>query len=47
MDLGADWSTVITDSRAKVEQLVNEFFEAKLLGIPEVREFLEGLEDSR
>ena len=47
VDLGADWSTVITDSRAKVEQLVNEFFEAKLLGIPEVREFLEGLEDSR
>ena len=47
VDLGADWSTVIADSRAKVEQLVNEFFEAKLLGIPEVREFLEGLEDSR
>ena len=46
VDLGADWSTVIADSRAKVEQLVNEFFEAKLLGIPEVREFLEGLEDS-
>ena len=47
VDLGADWSTVIADSRAKVEQLVNEFFEAKLLGIPEVREFLEGLEDNR
>ena len=47
VDLGADWGTLIADSRAKVEQLVNDFFEAKLLGIPEVREFLEGLEDSR
>ena len=46
VDLGADWGTLIADSRAKVEQLVNDFFEAKLLGIPEVREFLEGLEDS-
>jgi len=47
VDLGDDWGTLIADSRTKVEQLVNQFFEAKLLGIPEVREFLEGLEDSR
>ncbi|MDY6877794.1 MAG: hypothetical protein SWK90_16555 [Chloroflexota bacterium] len=45
VDLGADWGTLIVDSRAKVEQLVNDFFEAKLMGIPEVCEFLEGLED--
>jgi len=34
---------LIVDSRAKVEQLVNEFFKAKLLGIPEVQEFLNSL----
>ena len=43
VDLGDDWSILIADSRAKVEQLVNEFFKAKLLGILEVQEFLEGL----
>ncbi len=42
--LGAEWSTLIADSRNKVEELVNEFFKAKLLGIPEVREFLDALE---
>jgi hypothetical protein len=41
--LGEDWGPLIVDSRAKVEQLVNEFFKAKLLGIPEVREFLDSL----
>ncbi len=43
-DLGEEWSTLIADSRAKVEEMVNAFFRDKLLGIPEVREFLEGLE---
>ena len=43
VDLGEDWAALIADSRAKVEQLVNEFFKAKLLGIPEVREFLDEL----
>ena len=43
--LGEDWSTLITDSRAKVEGLVNQFFRAKLLGIPEVCEFLDSLEE--
>ena len=43
--LGKDWSTLITDSRAKVEELVNEFFKVKLLGIPEVQEFLDSLEE--
>ena len=42
--LGEDWGPLIVDSRAKVEQLVNEFFKAKLLGIPEVQEFLDSLE---
>ncbi len=43
VELGEDWSMLVADSRAKVEQLVNEFFKAKLLGIPEVREFLDSL----
>jgi hypothetical protein len=44
VDLGEHWSTLVADSRAKVEQLVNEFFKAKLLGIPEAREFLDALD---
>ena len=43
VDLGEDWAALIADSRAKVEQLVNEFFKVKLLGIPEVQEFLDSL----
>ena len=39
-ELGDDWDALIGDSRAKLEQLVNEFFKAKLLAIPEVEEFL-------
>jgi hypothetical protein len=46
VDLGDDWDTLIGDSRAKLEQLVNEFFKAKLLGIPEVQEFLDSLATS-
>ncbi len=45
VDLGDDWDTLIADSRAKVEQLVNEFFKAKLVGIPEAREFLDSLRE--
>jgi len=44
VELGEDWGPLIVDSRAKVEQLVNEFFKAKLLGIPEVEEFLDSLD---
>ncbi|MBN1810692.1 MAG: hypothetical protein JXA14_02530 [Anaerolineae bacterium] len=44
-DLGEGWGELISDSRAKVESLVNEFFKAKLLGIPEVKEFLDSLEE--
>ena len=43
-DLGAGWDTLIAKSRSKTEELVNKFFEAKLLGIPEAREFLDSLE---
>jgi len=43
-ELGDDWDALIGDSRAKLEQLVNEFFKAKLLGIPEVEEFLDTVE---
>ncbi len=43
-ELAENRDKVIGDSRARVEEVVNEFFGAKLLGIPEVREFLESLE---
>ena len=43
-ELAENRDKVIRDSRARVEEVVNEFFGAKLLGIPEVREFLESLE---
>jgi hypothetical protein len=44
-NLGDALGELIADSRAKVEGLVNEFFKAKLLGIPEVNEFLDSLEE--
>jgi hypothetical protein len=46
VELGEDWSTLIAKSRAKVEELVNKFFQSKLMGIPEVQEFLESLEEA-
>jgi len=44
VDLGDDWGVLIAESRAKTEELVNRFFEEKLLGIPDVREFIESLD---
>jgi len=44
VDLGDDWGVLIAESRTKTEELVNRFFETKLMGIPEVREFIESLE---
>jgi hypothetical protein len=44
VDLGDDWGVLIAESRAKTEELVNRFFEEKLMGIPEVREFIESLD---
>ena len=43
VDLGDDWDALIAQSRSTTEQLVNEFFKVKLLGIPEVQEFLDSL----
>ncbi|MGD8996775.1 MAG: hypothetical protein PVH80_01590 [Anaerolineae bacterium] len=40
MELGDDRGTLISDSRLKVERLVNKFFKEKLLAIPQAREFL-------
>jgi hypothetical protein len=45
MDLGDGWSELIADSRTKVESLINEFFKAKLMGIPQAKDFLESLEE--
>jgi hypothetical protein len=44
IDLGEGLGELIEDSRTKVEGLVNEFFRSKLLGISEVKEFLDSLE---
>ena len=45
IELGDGWSTLITATRDKVEELVNEFFKARLMGIPEVVEFLDAMEE--
>ena len=45
-DLGEGLGELIEDSREKVEGLVNEFFKTKLMGIPEVKEFIESLEET-
>ena len=38
-----EWRALIGDSRATVEQMVNEFFKEKVMAIPEAREFLNSL----
>jgi hypothetical protein len=43
-DLGDEWQRVIGDSKAKLAELINEYFKVKLVGIPEVVEFLQTLE---
>ena len=43
MELGDDRGSLISDSRLKVESLVNAFFKEKLLSIPQAREFLNRL----
>jgi hypothetical protein len=40
IELGDDRGALISDSRLKVERLVNKFFKEKLLAIPQAREFL-------
>jgi hypothetical protein len=43
-DLGDEWHTVVDESKHAVFDLVNEFFQAKLMAIQEVADFLEELE---
>jgi hypothetical protein len=45
IELGEDRGELISDSRHKVEQLVNKFFKEKLMAIPQAREFLNLLAD--
>ncbi|MGC8958875.1 MAG: hypothetical protein ACP5OO_03700 [Chloroflexia bacterium] len=42
--LGEEWDAVMERSRSEVAALVNRFFEEKLMAIPEVRAYIEGLE---
>jgi hypothetical protein len=44
IDLGADWSPLIADSRGKVEGLVNQYFEEKVMGIPDAAHFIAQLD---
>ena len=43
MELGDERGPLISDSRQKVEHLVNTYFEDKLLAIPDARDFIEAL----
>ncbi len=43
-DLGAEWDTIMARSRAEIAGLVNQFFEEKLMAIPEVKAYIEELE---
>jgi hypothetical protein len=45
-DLGEERHSLIGDSSAKLGQLVNEFFQDKLLAIPDVQEFIASLGES-
>jgi hypothetical protein len=47
MALGEDRGPFISDSRDKVEDLVNVYFKDKLLAIPDARDFIEALGDRR
>ncbi|MGD1992754.1 MAG: hypothetical protein PVI59_06140 [Anaerolineae bacterium] len=40
-----EWDQTVFDSRAQVEDMVNEYFQEKLMAIPEVMKFLDSLED--
>ncbi len=47
MELGDDRGPLISDSRLKVERLVNAYFQDKLLAIPDARDFIEALGANR
>jgi hypothetical protein len=41
--LGEQWEEVLSESRGRVIELVNRFFREKLMGLPEVRAYIESL----
>lgn len=41
---GAHWDEILQDVRERCAAIVNEFFRAKLFGLREIREYVEGLE---
>jgi len=47
MELGDERGQFISDSRLKVESLVNKYFKEKLLGIPDARDFITELSGKR
>jgi hypothetical protein len=42
--LGSGWESTLREMQADIDQLVNQFFEARLRAIPEVNDYLDGLE---
>ncbi len=44
-DLGAEWDQIMQRARTDVALLVNHFFEDKLMALPGVKTYLEGLEN--
>lgn len=47
MELEDDRGPLVSDSRLKVERLVNTFFKEKLLAIPDARDFIQALRSSQ
>jgi hypothetical protein len=43
-ELGDQWDTLMSSARYDVAAMVNDFFEEKLMAIPEVRAYIEELE---
>lgn len=43
--LGEEWGTVVKSSEENVNRLVNEWFSSRLLGMEEIRAYIEALED--
>jgi hypothetical protein len=42
--LGSGWESTLREMQADIDQLVNQFFEARLRAIPEVNDYLDSLE---
>jgi len=43
-ELGEEWDAILEESRGKIAAMVNQFFEEKLMAIPEVKAYIEELE---